>query len=65
MIILGFIGSMIPIFTVVIKLNTTITKLNETIKVLNKQMETSQADRKEIHEQLNEHEKRLTILENK
>ena len=65
MIILGFIGSMIPIFTVIIKLNTSITKLNATIEVLNKQMETSEADRKEIHEQLNDHEKRITILENK
>ena len=65
MIILGFIGSMIPIFTVIIKLNTSITKLNATIEVLNKQMETSEKDRKEIHEQLNNHEKRITILENK
>lgn len=64
MLILGFIGSMIPIFTVIIKLNSTITKLNVTIQVLNKQMETSQKDRNKIHDQLNDHEKRIFVLEN-
>ena len=38
MLIVGFIGSMIPIFTVIVKLNSTITKLNLTIQVLNKQI---------------------------
>lgn len=64
MLIVGFIGSMIPIFTVIVKLNSTITKLNLTIQVLNKQMETSQKDRTEIHTQLNNHETRISILEN-
>lgn len=64
MLILGFIGSMIPIFTVIVKLNSTITKLNVTIEVLNSQMETSQKDRIEIHNQLNNHETRLSIIEN-
>ena len=63
MLILGFIGSMIPIFTVIVKLNSTITKLNITIQVLNKQMENSQKDREEIHTQLNKHETRITLLE--
>ena len=64
MLIIGFIGSMIPIFTVIVKLNSTITKLNVTIQVLNKQMENSQKDRNVIHEQLNNHETRISILEN-
>ena len=64
MLIVGFIGSMIPIFTVIVKLNSTITKLNLTIQVLNKQMENSQKDRTEIHTQLNNHETRISILEN-
>lgn len=65
MLIVGFIGSLIPIFTVIVKLNSTITKLNITIQVLNKQMENSMKDRTEIHSQLNNHETRIAILEAK
>lgn len=65
MTILGFVGALIPIFTVTIKLNNTITKLNTTIAILTKQMETSQEDRSKIHDQLNDHETRISILENK
>lgn len=65
MLIVGFIGSLIPIFTVIVKLNSTITKLNITIQVLNKQMENSLKDRTEIHTQLNNHETRIAILEAK
>lgn len=61
--VLGFIGAMIPVITVILKLNGTITKLNVTIGVLNKQMETSQKDRKDIHDQLNDHETRISLLE--
>ena len=64
MVIIGFVGSMIPIVTVIVKLNSTITKLNVTMQVLNKQMENSQKDRTEIHSQLNNHETRISILEN-
>lgn len=63
MTIIGFIGAMLPIVKVIIKLNTTITTLNLTIKELNKQMKSSQSDRKEIHDQLNDHETRITVLE--
>lgn len=62
--VLGFIGSMIPVVTVIVKLNGTITKLNTTIQVLNKQMEKSEKDRESIHKQVNEHETRISILEN-
>lgn len=65
MLFLGFIGSMIPIFTVIVKLNSTITKLNITIQILNKRMENSMKDRIEIHTQLNNHETRIAILEAK
>lgn len=65
MLIVGFISSMLPIFTVIVKLNSTITKLNITIQVLNKQMENSMKDRTEIHTQLNNHETRIAILEAK
>lgn len=65
MLILGFVGAMIPIFSVVVKLNSTITKLNATIEILTKQMETSQKDRNKIHDQLNDHETRISILERK
>lgn len=65
MLILSFIGTMIPIFTVVVKLNSTITKLNATIEILTKQMESSQKDRNKIHDQLNDHETRISILERK
>lgn len=62
---LTFVGTMIPLVGVIVKLNSTITKLNVTIKVLNEQMKNSQTDRKEIHEQLNNHETRITVLENR
>lgn len=65
MLILGFVGSMIPIFSVIIKLNNTITKLNTTIEVLTEQMKSSQEDRDKIHEQLNDHETRISVLESK
>lgn len=65
MTILGFIVAMLPVMTVIMKLNSTITKLNVTIGVLNTQMENSQIDRKEIHNQLNNHETRITVLERK
>lgn len=65
MTILGFIGAMIPVVKVVMKLNTTITTLNVTIGELNKQMKNSQSDRKEIHDQLNDHELRIDRLEHK
>lgn len=61
--ILGFIGSMLPVVTVIIKLNSTITKLNVTISVLNEQMKGSQKDREKIHQQLNDHETRISVLE--
>ena len=65
MLIIGFVGSMIPIVTVIVKLNSTITKLNVTIGVLNKQMDVSQKDREKIHNQLNDHETRISLLERK
>lgn len=61
--ILGFVGTMIPIIAVILKLNTSITKLNTTIDVLSKQMEKSEEDRKNIHDKLNDHETRIKILE--
>ena len=64
MTILAFIGAMIPVVTVIIKLNGTITKLNVTIQVLNEQMKSSQKDREGIHKQVNDHETRISILEN-
>lgn len=63
--ILAFIVAMIPVITVIMKLNTSITKLNMTIEVLSKQMEISAIDRKSIHNQLNNHETRITVLEKK
>ena len=63
--ILAFIVAMIPVITVIMKLNTSITKLNVTIDVLSKQMENSANDRKSIHNQLNNHETRITVLEKK
>lgn len=61
--LLAFIGSLIPIMTIVIKVNSTLTKLNLTIKVLTKQIEDSREDREKIHGTLNNHETRITILE--
>ena len=61
--LLAFIGSLIPIMTIVIKVNSTLTRLNLTIKVLTKQIENSQEDREKIHGTLNNHETRITILE--
>lgn len=61
--LLAFIGSLIPIMTIVIKVNSTLTKLNLTIKILTKQIEDSQEDREKIHGTLNNHETRITILE--
>lgn len=63
MTIIYFLGALVPLIGVIIKLNSTITKLNVTISVLNEQMKYSQSDRKEIHAQLNDHEKRITVLE--
>lgn len=64
MLVMGFITTMIPIFTVIVKLNNTITKLNVTIQVLSDQMQKGQEDRTKIHNQLNNHETRISILEN-
>lgn len=64
MLILGFIGAMIPIVSIFIKLNTTITKLNTTMENLVEQMTDSKQDRNTIHDQLNNHETRISILEN-
>lgn len=63
--VIAFVVSMIPIFTVIVKLNGTITKLNTTIEVLTDQMRFSQKDRSKIHEQLNDHETRISILESR
>ncbi len=65
MLLIGFIGSMIPIITVIVKLNGTITELNTTMRVLSEQMKSSQKDRQSIHTQLNDHETRITVLEQK
>lgn len=61
--LLAFIGALIPIMTIVVKVNSTLTRLNLTIKVLTKQIENSQEDREKIHGTLNNHETRITILE--
>lgn len=63
--VISFICSMIPIITVLIKLNTTITKLDLTMKNLINQMDESKNDRQAMHEQLNDHETRITVLERK
>ena len=65
MLLIGFIGSMIAIITVIVKLNGTITELNTTMRVLSEQMKSSQKDRQRIHTQLNDHETRITVLEQK
>lgn len=63
--LLTFIGMMLPIITVLIKLNSTITRLIVTIDNISTQMSDSKTDRKEIHDQLNDHETRISILEKK
>lgn len=63
--LLAFIGMMLPIITVLIKLNSTITRLIVTIDNISTQMSDSKTDRKEIHDQLNDHETRISILEKK
>lgn len=63
--LLGFVAALIPIFTIVIKVNGTLTKLNITIETLTKQMDKSEDDRKHIHLTLNDHETRLALLEKK
>ena len=63
--LLGFVGSLIPIFTIVVKLNGTLTKLNITIENLSKEMDISTEDRKVMHKTLNNHETRITVLEKK
>lgn len=61
--LLAFIAALLPIFTIVIKVNGTLTKLNITIEMLTKQMDKSEEDREHIHLSLNDHETRLTALE--
>lgn len=63
--LLAFIGSMLPIITVILRVNGTLTKLNMAIDILTKQMTKSENDRENIHKQLNDHEKRIVILEKK
>ena len=63
MAIIAFVGAMVPIVTVIVKLNSTITKLNTTMEVLSEQMKDSKQDRKSIHNQLSDHETRITVLE--
>ena len=61
---LALIGAVIPIVSILIKLNNTITKLIVTIDNLSVQMTDSKDDRKEIHSILSNHETRLSLLEN-
>lgn len=63
MTLLGFIGALIPILTVVIKLNNTITELNSTMKCVQQQIIESKQDRGEIRDVINDHETRITVLE--
>lgn len=63
--LLAFVGSMVPIITVILRVNGTLTKLNMTIDILTKQMTKSESDRENIHKQLNDHETRIVILEKK
>ena len=61
--LITFIVAMIPIITIIVRLNSTLTKLNVTIDILSKQMENSSIDRKGIHSKLNDHEIRIVKLE--
>lgn len=61
---LAFIGAVIPIISILIKLNNTITKLIVTIDNLSVQMTDSKDDRKDIHNILSDHETRISLLEN-
>lgn len=61
--LLVFVGALIPIFTIVIRVNSTLTKLNTTIENLAKQIDKSEEDRHSIHLTLNDHETRITLLE--
>lgn len=61
---LAFIGAVIPIISILLKLNNTITKLIITIDNLSEQMTDSKGDRKEIHNILSNHETRISLLEN-
>lgn len=63
MTLLGFIGALLPILTVVIKLNNTITELNLTMKCVQQQIVESKQDRVEIRDVINNHETRITVLE--
>lgn len=61
---LAFIGAVVPIISILLKLNNTITKLIVTIDNLSEQMTDSKGDRKEIHNILSNHETRISLLEN-
>ena len=61
--LIAFISGLIPIFTIIVKVNGTLTKLNIAIDSLSKQMDLSLEDRGNIHSTLNNHETRITVLE--
>lgn len=63
--IIAFIGSLIPIVTVLLKLNAILTELNTTMHMLKEQMEESKEDRQNLHLIINNHETRLVLLEKK
>lgn len=63
--IIAFIGSLIPIITVLLKLNAILTELNTTMHMLKEQMTESKEDRHNLHLIINNHETRLVLLEKK
>lgn len=63
--LIGFLATMIAVITPIIKLNTTIQKLNDSVEALNKVSTNNQIIIEEHDKKLNDHEIRITLLENK
>lgn len=64
-VLIGFIGGLIPIITPILKLNSSIVKLDTTIKnILDDNLEIK-GNVRDNTTKINNHETRITVLENK
>lgn len=63
--IVALVGFLISIGGIIYKLSKVLTSLDVTVKGLSETLKDSKTDRKKMHEKLEDHETRISILETK
>lgn len=63
--IVALVTFLIAIGGIIYKLSRVLTSLDVTVKGLSETLKDSKTDRKEMHEKLDDHETRISILETK